>query len=126
MKSWISLGVVAVMVWIAISVSDPVFDAAAEDLCMAHAEKSGLILEEAEGRFGPRRHRNWFTPRPPKYWCRFRSPLGETVYLDELDRVMDVTWRSRGLRFLGWLLVVSPVIAVVAVAGFTGLLKRDD
>jgi len=126
MKTWIALGIVVVMGWIGFAVSDPVFDTAAEHLCLAHAEKSGLVLEESDGRFGWRRYRNWFTPRSPTYWCRFTSPLGEAVFIDELDRVMDVTWESRGLRLVGWFLVVSPLVAGVAISGMTGLLERDD
>lgn len=114
------------MGWIGIAVSGPVFDQAAENICQAHAEETGLELDEASGRLGYRRNRNWFTPLSPKYWCRFTSPLGETVFIDELDRVMEVTWESRGLRFAGWLLIVALTAAGVAIAGFTGLLKRGD
>ena len=114
------------MAWTGFSVSDPIFDSAAEHLCQSHAEKTGLELEEADGRFGFRRYRNSITPRSPNYWCRFRSPLGDAVFIDELDRVMDITWESRGLRILGWFLIVSPLVAGMAIAGVTGLLKRHD
>ena len=126
MKAWVSLGIVGVMAWIGFSLSDPVFDSAAEHLCLSHAEISGLELEEASGRFGYRRYRNWLTPLTPKYSCTFSSLLGERLVIDELDHVMDVTWESRGLRFVGWLMVVSPIVAAVTISGITGLLKRDD
>jgi hypothetical protein len=125
MKAFLALGVIGVMAWIGFAVSDPIFDAAARNLCSAHAQEHGLELLEAEGIFGYRRMRNWWTPRSAAYWCRFEDKAGQVVFIDELDRTMHVTWESRATRFAGWGAIVLPIVAGVAISGVLGLLKRD-
>ena len=120
------MGMIGVMAWIGFTVSDPVFDAAAHQLCSVHAQEHGLELLEANGRFDYRRMRNWWTPRSPAYWCRFEDPAGQVVFIDELDRTMDVTWESRALRFAGWGAILLPIFAGVAISGVTGLLRRGS
>ena len=96
------------------------------DLCSAYAETQAWELIDASGTFGYHRRRNWFTPKSADYWCEFRDRNGEVVFVDQLDRVMPVTWPSRGLRFAGWVTMIAPVAGAVALSGWAGLLRPGD
>lgn len=126
-KPVIALVLAGIGAWIGFSLSDPVYMAAAHHLCSAHADDTGLELVAYEGEFVYRHRRNWFrSTRSPAYWCEFEDSSGNTIHLDEVDRVMRVTWASRGLRFIAWFLIVVPIVAGMALAGYLGLLKRQD
>lgn len=125
MKSVVALFIVGVTAWIGWSLSDPVFDAAARNLCQAHGDENGLELVDASGRLGYRRFSGFFEVRTPAYSCEFEEADGDVVLLDEADGVMRVTWESRAIRVGGWLLTFMPIVGGMAIVGKLGLLKRD-
>lgn len=103
----------------------PGFRCCRSRVCSSNAEDQGWELFEFSGSLGYDRKRNWITPQSSDYWCRFEDPAGESVFADQLDGVMPVTWETKGLRLAGWALIAAPAVAAMVIAGTTGLLKRQ-
>lgn len=125
MRAWITFVMLIAAVWIGLSISGPLFNAAAEHICTVHAEENGLKLIDSSGSLAYNRYRPWTALKFSDYDCVFEDRFGDQVFLDQFDEELTRTWESRGLRLAGWVVAVSPAIAVLAAARATGLLKRD-
>jgi hypothetical protein len=117
----LALGIVIVCGSLGFQVADPIHDAAARSICSTYAADHGLVLVEARGMPSGRRGFQYF----PEYSCRFVSPTGATVVVDERDRLIEPTWKYRGLRAAGWLAWVLSLAAGIGLSSALGLLKRD-
>jgi hypothetical protein len=121
MKAVLALGIVIVFGFLGFRVSDPLYDAAARSVCSSYAVDHGLVLVEAggapSGRFG--------FASFPHYSCRFSDSTGDTVFVDENDRLIEPTWAYRGFRFAGWLSWISAIAGGISLSWCLGLLKRD-
>ena len=121
MKPLLALGIVVVLGFLGVQVSDPLYDAAARSICSGYAAEQGLVLLEARGAPNDRPAFASF----PDYSCDFSDSTGRTVFVDENDDLIEPTWTYRGWRAAGWLAWVSSIAAGVGLSWYLGLLKRD-
>lgn len=59
--------------------------------------------------------------RTPDFRCTFESLAGETIFVDEFDGVVELSWRYRVFRFLGWTLPVVGAGLGMTVAAKLGV-----
>lgn len=119
MKSWIALVIALTATGLVfLLVTDPLFDAAAHEVCENHAREHSYVLIDWDGDLG-------YRGSPPDFSCSFEDASGRTTLVDEHDGVVGVTTRYRLLRSLAWILPV--VGAALGMLGATKLgLAGDD
>ena len=125
-KALLALGIVAIAGVVGYRLSDPMFDAAAADICEAYASSQGWEVTEYDGRLGRNRWRFPSARVFPDYVCVFRDQTGRSIFLDEFDGVMPRTGKSRWLRSGGWIVMIIFPAGAVALSGAMGLLPRRD
>lgn len=120
MKSWITAVIaLAATGLVFFLVTDPLFDAAASEVCGKHGLAHGYVLIDAQGHLGYR------PSSAPDFSCTFEDGGGRTVFVDENDGVVEGTAKYLALRFSGWILpVVGAAIGMIGAAKL-GLIGDD-